>query len=236
MKYDVIVVGAGHAGVEAAETARRLGKKTALMTFSKNDIAQLPCNVSIGGSAKGILVREIFALGGIMPVAADNTQLQTKVLNTSKGPAVRALRAQVDKVKYPEWLKNYVINSDIDILEGEVTELVIENNKVTGVIQDGKTFETESVILATGTFLDSKVLIGDELKSEGPDGNKTNTTISKQLREIGHTTIRLKTGTPPRIKIDSIDLGVQIEEPGSDKPIYFSEKKYVDKEYENIMA
>ena len=101
MKYDVIVVGAGHAGVEAAETARRLGMKTALMTFSKNDIAQLPCNVSIGGSAKGILVREIFALGGIMPIASDNTQLQTKVLNTSKGTAVRALRSQVDKVKYP---------------------------------------------------------------------------------------------------------------------------------------
>ena len=236
MKYDVIVVGAGHAGVEAAETARRLGKKTALMTFSKNDVAQLPCNVSIGGSAKGILVREIFALGGIMPIASDNTQLQTKVLNTSKGPAVRALRSQVDKVKYPEWLKKYIESSDIDLIEGEVTDLIIDEDKVSGVICNKQEYKANAVILATGTFLDSKILIGDELVPSGPDGNKTNTTISKQLRDIGHTTIRLKTGTPPRIKIDTIDLTKQIEEPGSDKPIYFSEEKYVNKEFENMMA
>jgi tRNA uridine 5-carboxymethylaminomethyl modification enzyme len=133
-------------------------------------------------------------------------------------------------------MRNYVENSDIDILEGEVTDLLINGDKVVGVKQDGNAYEAEAVILATGTFLDSKVLIGEDLKSEGPDGSKTNTTISKQLREIGHTTIRLKTGTPPRIKIDSIDLTKQIEEPGSDKPIYFSEPKYVNKEYENIMA
>lgn len=237
MKYDVIVVGAGHAGVEAIYAAHKLGKKALLVTYSKNDIASLPCNVSIGGSAKGIVVRELFALGAVMPIAADNTQLQTKILNTSKGPAVRALRAQVDKEVYPEWIKNLFTKEGILIYEGEVVSLEIENNMIRGVnLSNGKILKSEKVIIATGTYLSSKTMVGEEITNEGPDGKKTNTTLSKQIREAGHTTIRLKTGTPPRVKTSSINMDILEVEPGSDKPIYFSEEKYVEKEYQNIPA
>lgn len=237
MKYDVIVVGAGHAGIEAVFAAHKLGKKAILVTYSKDDIASLPCNVSIGGSAKGIVVRELFALGGIMPIAADNTQLQTKVLNTSKGPAVRALRTQVDKEIYPIWIKNFFSKEGVNIHEGEVTSLDIKSNVIEGVnLSDGQTIKGRKVIVATGTYLSSKTMIGKKIIKEGPDGKQTNVTLSHQIRKAGHTTIRLKTGTPPRVKKSSIDMSVLEVEPGSDKPIYFSEKKYVNKKYQNIPA
>lgn len=237
MKYDVIVVGAGHAGVEAVYAAHKLGKKSLLITYSENDIAALPCNVSIGGSAKGIVVRELFALGAIMPIAADNTQLQTKILNTSKGPAVRALRAQVDKEAYPKWIRNFLNSEGVVVKTGEVIALDIENNKIMGVkLSDNTSIEGKSVIIATGTFLNSKTMMGVQIKQEGPDGKKTNVTLSEQLREVGHKTIRLKTGTPPRIKLSSINLNILDEEPGSSHPIYFSENKFVNKEYQNIPA
>lgn len=236
MKH-IIVLGAGHAGVEAAHFASKLGNKVSLVTFRENDIAHLPCNVSIGGSAKGIVVKELFALGGIMPLAADETQLQTKILNKSKGPAVQALRAQVDKVKYPEWMRNYVKNSEIDLVIGEVVSLILENNKVNGVVlADGRRLEGDAVIIAAGTFLRAKTMKGTEIIVEGPDGKNTNLTISEQLEKANVELIRLKTGTPPRILRSSINFDILEEEPGASEPTYFTEDIKINKSYQNIPA
>ncbi len=236
MKH-IIVIGAGHAGVEAAHFANKLGNKVSLVTFHEDDIASLPCNVSIGGSAKGIVVKELFALGGIMPLAADETQLQTKILNKSKGPAVQALRAQVDKVKYPLWMKNYIINSDIELVTGEVTSLIIENDQAKGIIfNGGKQLLADAVIIATGTFLRSKTMKGTDIKEEGPDGKSTTKGISEQLEDYGVELIRLKTGTPPRLKKDTIDFSMLEEEPGADIPTWFTEDENISKEYQNIPA
>ncbi|BDU67376.1 MAG: tRNA uridine 5-carboxymethylaminomethyl modification protein GidA [Candidatus Tyloplasma litorale] len=237
MKH-IIIVGSGHAGVEAAHFANKLGNKVTLVTFNENDIAHLPCNVSIGGSAKGIVVKELFALGGIMPIAADETQLQTKILNKSKGPAVQALRAQVDKLKYPLWMKNYILNSKINLKLGKVQSLIIDkNDEVKGVVFDnGEKLKGDAVIIATGTFLRSKTMKGKDIKMEGPDGKETSKGISEQLNDFGIELIRLKTGTPPRIKKDSIDFSNLEEEPGSSKPIFFSEDIKIKKKYQNIPA
>ncbi len=236
MKH-ILVIGAGHAGVEAAHFASKLGNKVTLVTFNEDDISSLPCNVSIGGSAKGIVVKELFALGGIMPVAADETQLQTKVLNKSKGPAVQALRAQVDKIKYPQWMKNYIINSDIELVTGEVISLIIEDDTVKGIVlADGRAIEADAVIAATGTFLRAKTMKGTEIIEEGPDGKSTTKGISEQLNDYGIELIRLKTGTPPRIEMDSIDFSVLEEEPGSEEPIFFTEDYTPSKQYQNIPA
>ncbi len=237
-EYDFIVIGAGHAGVEAASILDKLNSKVALITFSENDIASLPCNVSIGGSAKGIVVRELFSLGGLMPIAADETQLQTKILNLSKGPAVHALRAQVDKIEYPNWIKNNLKErKNLHIIEAAVDSLFIEENKTKGVyLSDGSLIKSKAVILCTGTFLNSKTMKGKEIKIEGPDGKKTTKTISEQLEKYEIDLIRLKTGTPPRVKKDSIDFTKFEIEPGSRNPIYFSENNKISKEFENIPA
>lgn len=236
MKH-IIVIGAGHAGVEAAHFANKLGNKVSLVTFREDDIASLPCNVSIGGSAKGIVVKELFALGGIMPLAADETQLQTKVLNKSKGPAVQALRAQVDKIKYPQWMSNYIKESDIELITGEVTSLIIENDQVKGIeFADGRKLESDAVIIASGTFLRAKTMKGTDIKEEGPDGKSTTKGISEQLEAYGIELIRLKTGTPPRVKKDTIDFSVLEEEPGADVETWFTEDTKIGKEYQNVPA
>ncbi len=236
MKH-IIVIGAGHAGVEASHFASKLGNKVSLVTFREDDIASLPCNVSIGGSAKGIVVKELFALGGIMPLAADETQLQTKILNKSKGPAVQALRAQVDKVLYPQWMSNYIKESDINLVLGEVVSLIIEDDKAKGIfLADGTKMEADAVIIASGTFLRAKTMKGTDLKDEGPDGKPTTFGISEQLEEYGIELIRLKTGTPPRLQFDSIDFSVLEEEPGADELTYFTEDMEVKKEYQNVPA
>ncbi len=236
MKH-IVVIGAGHAGVEAAHFANKLGNKVSLVTFSSDDISSLPCNVSIGGSAKGIVVKELFALGGIMPLAADETQLQTKVLNKSKGPAVQALRAQVDKVQYPQWMKNYINNSDINVIEGEVDSLLINDDKVSGVkLKGGNEITADAVIICTGTFLRAKTMKGTDIKEEGPDGKNTSKGISEQLEEYGIELIRLKTGTPPRLLKDTIDYSVLEEEPGVDSETFFTEDTVISKEYKNIPA
>ncbi len=233
----ILIIGAGHAGVEAAHFANKLGNKVSLVTFSHEDISSLPCNVSIGGSAKGIVVKELFALGGLMPLGADETQLQTKILNKSKGPAVQALRAQVDKVLYPKWMKNRIINDGINIIEGEVVSLILKDDKVYGVnLANGESIEADAVIIATGTFLRAKTMKGTDIKEEGPDGKKTTIGISEQLQQYGIELIRLKTGTPPRLDKNTIDYSVLEEEPGSVEPIYFTEDVKINKAYQNIPA
>lgn len=205
MKYDVIVVGAGHAGCEAAHIASKKGK-VALITTNINNIADMPCNPSIGGSAKGIVVREIDALGGIMGKAADQAILQMKMLNTKKGPGVRSLRAQIDKDHYHQvMLKELTQNPNIDIIEDLVTDLIINNNTVQGVVTDTKNIIAKAVILTTGTYLDAKIMVGNTKKSEGPHGEKTDYRLSKCLDKLGFELQRLKTGTPPRIDKASIN-------------------------------
>ncbi len=238
--YDVIVLGAGHAGVEAAYAASRQGVNVALITSSLDDFSRLFCNVSIGGPAKGIVVRELSVLGGIMPLAADMSQTQTKVLNTSKGPAVQVLRAQVDKVEYPKFVKDFVLNkTNIKVIPAIVVGMIIEDKQVKGVIlEDGTQVLSTSLIITAGTFLSSKTMKGEQIIKEGPDKMFTVESISQQLIKNGIWTVRLKTGTPPRIKTSTINFDILQKEPGSDKPIFFTRNKEqeITKEYENLPA
>lgn len=222
--YDVIVIGGGHAGLEAALASARLNKKTKLFVGSIKYIANTPCNPSIGGPAKGVLVREIDALGGEMAKAVDKTLLQVKMLNISKGPAVRVLRAQIDKVEYSSYMRNKAQNTpNLDLEEAYVTSLIIEDGAVKGVVlEDGSTCYAKSVILATGTFLNSKILIGSKTYACGPNEEKTTSGISKSLKENGFKLVRLKTGTPARIKKDSINYENMIAQPGDAEKWHFS--------------
>ena len=206
--YDVIVIGGGHAGSEACLSTARLGHKTLLVTGNVDMIASMPCNPSVGGPAKGIVVREIDALGGEMGRNADKTQIQMRFLNISKGPAVRALRAQSDKVLYPLEMKTTIFNQDnLDVVEAYVKELYLENNEIKGVVLvDGTKYLAKKVIITTGTYMQSKILVGDSVTEMGPDKQETSKSLSPQLRELGFQTTRLKTGTPPRIKTDTIDF------------------------------
>ena len=223
-EYDVIVVGGGHAGVEAALVTSRMGKKTLMVTLSKDKIANMPCNPSIGGPAKGIVVREIDAIGGEMAKAADKTALQMKLLNSSRGPAVWALRAQSDKIKYGKYMQDIISNQEnLDLLTLPVDELLVNNQRECyGVVVGGEQIIAKAVILTTGTYMASVVLRGQEKKSSGPDGEITTNGISQQLVTLGFRLIRLKTGTPARIKRDSIDFSKTQPEPGSDIPLAFS--------------
>jgi len=216
MNYDIIVVGAGHAGCEAALSAAKIGKNTILITSNVNNVATLPCNPSIGGSAKGIIVREIDALGGTMGKIADKTSLQMKMLNSSKGPAVRSLRAQVDKVTYPqEMLKTLKAQENLTLYEGTVEDLIVENNTVLGIVlEDGTKINSKKVILTTGTYLKADILIGSERTRSGPHGEKPSMHLSDKLASYGLEILRLKTGTPQRIDKNSIDFSKTKEEPG----------------------
>ena len=204
--YDCIVVGGGHAGCEASLAPARMGLNTLLITGNINNIADMPCNPSIGGSAKGIVVREIDALGGEMGKNADKTQIQMKMLNSKKGPAVQALRAQADNIVYPkEMLKTLKNQEHLTILEGMVEDLEVEEKKIKGVILDtGEKILAKSVILTTGTYLKADILVGDTRHREGPHGEKPSQHLSDCLKKLGFQIIRLKTGTPQRIEKDSI--------------------------------
>lgn len=224
MKYDIIVVGGGHAGCEASLAAARLRNKTLLITGNINNIADMPCNPSIGGPAKGIIVREIDALGGEMANNIDHSTLQIKMLNTKKGPAVRALRAQGDKITYPkvmiETLKN---QENLEIKESLVEDLIVENNKVRGIIlETGEKIFAEAVILTTGTYLKAVILRGDKKTVSGPHGERTSKFLSDKLKEYGFTIQRLKTGTPQRIDKNSIDYSKASLEPGDNETHTFS--------------
>ena len=216
MKYDIIVVGGGHAGCEASLASSRLNKKTLLITGNKENIADMPCNPSIGGPAKGIIVREIDALGGEMGKNTDKSSIQMKMLNTKKGPAVRALRAQGDKIIYPkEMIKTLESEENLEIKEAIVEDLIIEDNKVKGVVlENGEKIEASAVILTTGTYLRAVILRGDKKEQSGPHGEKPSKFLSNKLKEYGFTIQRLKTGTPPRIAKDSIDFSKASLEPG----------------------
>lgn len=222
--FDVLVIGAGHAGVEASHIVSKLGLKTALITIKKEHIAKMPCNPSIGGPAKGIVVREIDNLGGLMPKVADKTALQFKMLNSSKGPGVRALRVQSDKLAYSSLMIEELSKlENLEIIEDLVQELLVENNKIIGVKLAQKEIKAKAVILTTGTYMDSSILVGDNVSKEGPDGEKTNANLSNSLRNLGLDLFRLKTGTPPRVLTSSIDFSKTALEPGSEGIYKFSD-------------
>lgn len=224
MKYEIIVVGAGHAGCEAALASARLGHKTLLITGNYDNIATMPCNPSIGGSAKGIIVREIDALGGEMGINADKTLIQMKMLNSSKGPAVRSLRAQADKVTYPKEMVHTLENTkNLEIKIALVEDLIVEDKKVKGVVlEDSTKIESDIVILTTGTYLKSDILIGSTRTRSGPHGERPSMHLSNKLKSYGFEILRLKTGTPPRIKRDTIDFTKTKLEYGDETPYTFS--------------
>ena len=214
--YDIIVVGGGHAGCEAAYASAKKGHNTLLMTANIKNIADMPCNPHIGGSAKGIVVREIDALGGIMGKVADKTHLQIKMLNSAKGPAVQSLRAQGDKVAYPEEMLKVLYNQEnLTIQEGMVEDLIVEDNTVKGIIlEDGTKIESRIVILTTGTYLKADILVGNTRTRKGPHDERPSNFLSEKLEEYGFKIVRLKTGTPQRIDRKTIDFSKTKLEPG----------------------
>ena len=222
--YEIIVVGGGHAGCEAAYASSRKGHKTLLITSNLKNIADMPCNPHIGGSAKGIVVREIDALGGIMGKVADKTHLQIKMLNSAKGPAVQSLRAQGDKIAYPkEMLKTLQAQPQLEIKEGMVEDLIVEDNVVKGIIlENGEKIESKIVILTTGTYLKADILVGSTRTRQGPHGEKPSLHLSDKLKEYGFEIKRLKTGTPQRIDRKTIDFSKTRVEPGDNKYLTFS--------------
>ena len=224
MEYEVIVVGGGHAGCEACLATSRLGHKTLLVTGNIKNIADMPCNPSIGGSAKGIVVREIDALGGEMGKNADKSLLQIKMLNSAKGPAVQALRAQADKITYPkEMLKTLQSQPNLKILESIVEDLIVENNEIKGIVlENGKKITSNIVILTTGTYLKADILVGDTRHREGPHGEKPSQHLSDNLNKYGFKIIRLKTGTPQRIDKNSIDFSKAQIEYGDSRVLTFN--------------
>ena len=224
-RFDIIVIGGGHAGIEAALAAARLKKKTMLLTLSIDNIGKMPCNPSVGGPAKGIVVREIDALGGQMPITADRTALQFKMLNSAKGPGVRALRVQSDKLAYKKMMRDVCLaQENLTVMEGMAIRLNTLNGKVTGVtLKDGSFIAAEAVVMTTGTYMAGVNMISDEVKPGGPDLETTTEDLSASLREIGIRTFRLKTGTPPRVLTSSIDFSKTRYEPGTNAFLHFSE-------------
>lgn len=232
--FDVLVIGAGHAGIEAAAAAARMGAQTCLVTMSLDRAGSMPCNPSVGGPAKGIVVREIDAMGGLMPRAADETALQFKMLNTSKGPGVQCLRVQSDKLAYSRWMKEHLKSMEhLTVVENRVESLDIEDGVVRGAIcRDGTRLCARTVVVTAGTYMQSVVLKGHTAVESGPDGQPASQGLSESLRQAGLRTFRLKTGTPPRVKADTVDLSRGQVQPGSADFLHFSE----DTRREDVLA
>ncbi|MEE1131249.1 MAG: tRNA uridine-5-carboxymethylaminomethyl(34) synthesis enzyme MnmG [Caryophanon sp.] len=222
--YDVIVVGSGHAGVEAAYAAAKTGAKTLMLTINLELIAFMPCNPSVGGPAKGIVVREIDALGGLMGRVIDKTYIQMRMLNTAKGPAVRALRAQADKQLYQREMKRLLEEEEnLQIRQAMVEELIIEDGVVKGVLtQVGAIYRADAVVLTTGTFLRGEIIIGDLKYSSGPNNQQPSIRLADNLKELGFDLVRFKTGTPPRVNSRTIDYSKTEIQPGDEEPRAFS--------------
>ena len=222
--YDVIVVGAGHAGCEAGLAAARLGSKTLMVTINLDMVAFMPCNPSVGGPAKGIVVREIDALGGEMAKAVDKTYIQMRMLNTGKGPAVRALRAQADKSLYSNEMKRTLENEkNLTLVQGMVEQLIVEDGVCKGIVtQTGAVYRAKTVVITTGTYLRGEIILGDLKYSSGPNNQQPSIKLSDHLQELGFHLVRFKTGTPPRVNGNTIDYSKTEIQPGDDVPRAFS--------------
>ena len=222
--YDVIVIGGGHAGIEACLSSARKGLSTLLITLDFSYVGAAPCNPSIGGPAKGIVVREIDVLGGQMAKTTDKTMMQIKMLNTSKGPGVQCLRAQIDKIEYMKYMQSIIKQQDnLDILEDMVVDLIVENKVCLGVrTKENGDIRSKTTILTTGTYMEAKILVGHTSKDEGPDGQKQSLGLSPKLASYGIELFRLKTGTPPRVLSSSIDYSKMEEQPGMEGHLSFS--------------
>ncbi|MBG9446250.1 tRNA uridine-5-carboxymethylaminomethyl(34) synthesis enzyme MnmG [Cytobacillus firmus] len=222
--YDVIVVGAGHAGVEAGLASARLGAKTLMITINLDMVAFMPCNPSVGGPAKGIVVREIDALGGEMGKNIDKTHIQMRMLNTGKGPAVRALRAQADKFTYQHEMKKTLENErNLTLIQGMVERLIVEDGECRGVVtQTGAVYHSKAVVITTGTFLRGEIILGELKYSSGPNNQQPSIKLSEHLQELGFDLVRFKTGTPPRVNSHTIDYSKTEIQPGDDVPRAFS--------------
>lgn len=224
MKYEVIVVGGGHAGIEACHATSKIGHKTLLVTGNIKNIGDMPCNPSIGGTSKGVIVREVDALGGLMGKIADQSLLQMKMLNGSKGPAVRCLRAQADKEIYPQKMQEALLNlENLDLVEGMVEDIIVDAGRIKGIIlEDGTEYYCDALILTTGTYLKSEILQGSSKRQEGPHGERRSNNLSDALKNLGFKIIRLKTGTPPRIDAKTVDYSLLKEELGDKEHYSFS--------------
>lgn len=230
--YDVVVTGGGHAGIEAAAAAARMGQKTLLLTSDLSMIGSMPCNPSVGGPAKGIVVREIDAFGGLMPKAADQTALQFKMLNTGKGPGVRCLRVQSDRDEYKKWMRKALEEQpDLELLEQKAARIMLDETKkkVIGIeCEDGTQILSRTVIITAGTGMNSAILKGHTSTPSGADGMATNTSLSRSLLDAGIRLQRLKTGTPPRIIKSTVDLSKALIQPGSEEFLRFSDDTTID--------
>ncbi|MDC3289066.1 tRNA uridine-5-carboxymethylaminomethyl(34) synthesis enzyme MnmG [Gammaproteobacteria bacterium] len=233
-KYDIIVVGGGHAGVEAAHSVYRLGLRCALVTFEKDKIGQMSCNPAIGGLGKSHIVREIDALGGIMAVATDRSGIQYRTLNTRKGDAVQALRVQCDRDLYKKAIQEILLETDIDIFEEEVVDIVIENQTVKGVVTKNQTLYSERTILTTGTFLNGIMYTGKESSKGGRVGDCSSIPLSERLYGLKLPMGRLKTGTPARVKLSSLDLSVMEEQPGEEPTPFMSLRGETEKHQKQL--
>ena len=223
-EYDVVVVGAGHAGCEAALVTARLGFKTVIFTVSVDSIALMPCNPNIGGSSKGHLVRELDALGGEMGKVIDQTFIQSKMLNSSKGPAVHSLRAQADKANYSKTMRQVLQNQEnLDIRQMEVTEILAEDGKITGVqTYSGAIYRCKAVVLCTGTYLKARCIYGEISTHTGPNGLQSANYLTDSLKALGIKMYRFKTGTPARIDKNTIDFSKMQEQKGDERVVPFS--------------
>lgn len=223
-EYDVIVVGAGHAGTESALAAARMGRKTLLLTMNLDSIVAMSCNPNVGGTGKGHLVREIDALGGEMARNIDRTFIQSRMLNLSKGPAVHSLRAQADKRRYHDEMKKVIEKTEnLDLRQSEVVKILIEDSKVVGVLtKTGAIYKAKSVVVATGTYLRGRIFMGEVNYSSGPDGMKPSLDLSESLKDMGLELIRMKTGTPARMLRSTIDFSKMEVQPGDERVVPFS--------------